>query len=150
MLATFFVTSAHGNMLLITFVGISWAASNWIPYALLGDEISTSERSQDGQKKGGGGGDHDDRTTANAGLIYGIHGLSICFPQILMSLFMGALSMITGTRSALRHDVPIIWTFRAGGVFAFMACFYTTWIEDPEDFTESVDGSNCEEVVLGA
>ncbi|KAJ9268788.1 hypothetical protein DTO212C5_5206 [Paecilomyces variotii] len=39
MLGTFFVTSSIGTVVLFGFVGFSWAASTWIPYAFVGAEV---------------------------------------------------------------------------------------------------------------
>ncbi|KAJ9316415.1 hypothetical protein DTO271D3_3220 [Paecilomyces variotii] len=40
MLGTFFVSSSIGTVVLFGFVGFSWAASAWIPYALVDAEVS--------------------------------------------------------------------------------------------------------------
>ena len=137
MLGTFFVKSASGTVVLFTVVGFSWAVSNWVPYALLGAEISRNagHRVQDGFKADSGVA-NGEKTSADAGLIYGLHGLAICVPQIFMALMMGAVSMYTEPESAEKRHLKIVWTFRAGGIFAFIAMFCTMWVRDLGDSRE--------------
>ncbi|KAJ9411594.1 hypothetical protein DTO045G8_501 [Paecilomyces variotii] len=41
MLGTLFVSFSIGTVVLFGFVGFSWAASAWIPYAFVGAEVSS-------------------------------------------------------------------------------------------------------------
>jgi len=141
MLSTFFVTSASGTAILFTIVGFSWAVSNWIPYALLGAEISQTHRprlnnryNNEAAADSGNGG--REGMAADAGVIYGLHGLAVCLPQIFMALVMGAVSLYTEPGSVAKRNLEIVWTFRAGGIFAFIAMFCTMWVRDLGDIRE--------------
>ncbi|KAF9072613.1 major facilitator superfamily domain-containing protein [Rhodocollybia butyracea] len=52
MLATFFTSSVTGGMVLVTMTGFSWAVTQWVPFALLGEAILT-EPSSVGDEGGG-------------------------------------------------------------------------------------------------
>jgi len=147
MLGTFVVTSASGTVILFTIVGFSWAASNWIPYALLGAEIARNSirhaRGSGYSDDDAGAAQHSAGSSADAGLIYGLHGLAICVPQILMALLMGAVSLHTDRGpTATGRNLQIVWMFRAGGLFAFIAMFCTMWVKDLDEEGRDSSSSN--------
>ena len=147
MLATFVFTSTMGTVFLFSIVGFSWAASVWIPYALLGAEISPCPSQRQGpgpvsvtenchdQEKGhhshGEYGDDVD-VSSQPGLIYGMHNFSICLPQMLVTLGMGVQSMLSADNSNgyNEHDLSVVWVLRLGGCCALVATYLATGIED--------------------
>ncbi|KAI0159058.1 putative sucrose transport protein [Pestalotiopsis sp. NC0098] len=126
MIGTFFVTSPSGNVLLFSMVGISWAVTARVPYSLLGDELSRgSSRWSDDVAEAS---DHQ-------GLVYGLHNLAICLPQILMMALMGLawLSM------PANDDVSgVVWFLRLGGLSAFAAAYTATRL-NAQSVTEEKD-----------
>lgn len=147
MLATFVFTSTIGTVFLFSVVGFSWAASIWIPYVLLGAEISCHpsqqenpasispmERCRDQDK------DHDSCSeysidfdvSGQPGLIYGMHNVSICLPQMLVTFGMGLQSVLSADNS---NDfggkgLSLIWILRLGGCSALVAAYFATGIDD--------------------
>ncbi|KAF4618422.1 hypothetical protein G7Y89_g14880 [Cudoniella acicularis] len=144
MLGTFVVFSSFGSFVLFSIVGISWAASTWIPYALLGAEAShLSELSDDSERSSDYGGIASDEKahvenrndmSTQLGLIYGVHNLSICLPQILMCLGMGLVSLVSDRKSEEKRNkqsFDSVWILRLGGIFALLAMYIATRVEEP-------------------
>lgn len=128
MIGTFFVTSQSGNVLLFSMVGISWAITARVPYSLLGDELSRgSSRWSDDVAEAS---DHQ-------GLVYGLHNLAICLPQIFMMALMGLAWLFMPTND----DVSgVVWFLRLGGLSAFAAAYAATRLNaqsvaEEKDFT---------------
>ncbi|ETS83081.1 hypothetical protein PFICI_04957 [Pestalotiopsis fici W106-1] len=115
MLGTFFITSALGTVLLFSAVGISWAVTSRVPYSLMGDELSrgSSEWSED---------EFDD-VSDHHGLVYGLHNLAICLPQILIMALMGLVWLFTQTDDSTSG---VVWFLRLGGLSAFAAAYFAT------------------------
>ncbi|KAL8895918.1 MAG: hypothetical protein Q9207_007953, partial [Kuettlingeria erythrocarpa] len=130
MLATLIFTSTIGTILLFSLVGVSWAASNWIPFALLGTELSSSscrgpfsdEVFDDGAKHHNPTAIHSDpeNFSTHPGLVYGLHNLSICLPQILVTLGMGIVSMLWDSDSG-EGTLKLAWFLRFGGIFSLVS-----------------------------
>ena len=149
MLGTFVIKSTAGTVLLFGIVGYSWAASVWIPYALLGAEtssplpprqgpglVTTNEDGMDEEKyRGGDGayGDDDNDLSRQSGLIFGVHNFFICLPQILITVGMGVQWTLSGVDKGNgdEQDLDLVWVLRLGGVFALMAMYIATGIREP-------------------
>ncbi|KAF3022068.1 hypothetical protein E8E14_013375 [Neopestalotiopsis sp. 37M] len=116
MLSTFFVTSAFGTVLLFSAIGISWAVTARVPYSLLGHELSRGSTYLGVEDVS----DHQ-------GLIYGVHNLAICLPQILMMAFMGLVWLFTQTNDG---TVGVVWFLRLGGLSAFAAAYFATRLDE--------------------
>jgi solute carrier family 45, member 1/2/4 len=120
MLGTFFVTSAAGTIVLFSIAGVSWAFNSRVPYSLLGDEIyrePTCENNQD--------------LSSSQGLIYGIHNLAICLPQIMM---ISSMVIIWGSTESTDSSFGLVWFLRLGGVSSLVAAYFTTLLNNlPKD-----------------
>ena len=146
MLTASMLTSTSGVILLFSIVGFSWAASVWIPFALLGDQISNNSSTErvatalmamqdhDHEEKIQSGEVHeDDDLSSRPGLIYGMHNFSICLPQILVTLGMSVYSMLSASNSEnpVEQGLYLAWVLRVGGIFGLVAMYLATAIRDP-------------------
>ncbi|KAI4603051.1 hypothetical protein KJ359_005841 [Pestalotiopsis sp. 9143b] len=124
MVGTFFVSSPFGNVLLFSMVGISWAVTARVPYSLLGQELSrgSSRWSDDAAEAS----DHQ-------GLVYGLHNLAICLPQILMMALMGVAWLFMPTNDGISG---VVWFLRLGGLSAFAAAYAATRLKTKPDAEE--------------
>ncbi|KAI4170044.1 MAG: hypothetical protein LQ346_008903 [Caloplaca aetnensis] len=139
MLATLIFTSTIGTILLFSLVGVSWAASNWIPFALLGTELSSSSSRR--QLSDDGSDDeakyhkptdiHSDpeNILTHPGLVYGLHNLFICLPQILVTLGMGIVSVLSDSGGG-EDTLKLAWILRLGGIFALVSMYLATKLDD--------------------
>ncbi|KAH6648861.1 major facilitator superfamily domain-containing protein [Truncatella angustata] len=112
MLSTFFVTSAFGTVLLFSIVGVSWAVTSRVPYTLLAEELSRPSTHW-----------NKEDLSDSKGLIYGIHNLAICLPQILVMCTMGMVWAVTETQDG---SLGIVWFLRLGGVSTMLAAYFAT------------------------
>ncbi|RMJ23185.1 Sucrose transporter [Aspergillus sp. HF37] len=145
MLGTFLTASSLGTIALFGISGFSWAVSAWIPYALLGAETSSSPRSQayelaasteshaDEGKCYDGENRDEGCLSNNVGLVYGIHNLAICVPQILVTLAMAVERMLAGQKAQDQTgpETNLAWVFRFAGVFSLVAMYIARGIREP-------------------
>lgn len=116
MLGTFFVTSATGTVLLFSIVGISWAVTSRMPFSLIGDELSQAPTYW-----------NEEDLSNCQGLIYGLHNLAICLPQMIIMSVMGTVWLLTETKD---DYVQVVWFLRCGGIFALVATYFTTRLDE--------------------
>jgi solute carrier family 45 protein 1/2/4 len=141
MLSMSILSSSTVALVLCSIVGFSWAVSSWIPYALLGAEASVSphfqgygltgfegldaeEKLQDEELRPG-----DGNLANDMGLLYGIHNLAICLPQIFLSLAMGLERMLSHEdhiqgRPGGGPGESLIWIFRIAGAAALVSMYF--------------------------
>jgi solute carrier family 45 protein 1/2/4 len=140
MLLTFFVSSVAWATALIGLVGIPWAVTMWAPFALISAEISKRDAIRRGLIRPAqlGGGDDDtqllaageDDATDQAGVVLGIHNVSISAPQIFSTLAGSLLfSAIQKPRGA-PGDESVVWFFRLSGLVALAAAWLTRRVEE--------------------
>lgn len=142
LLSTLIISSSTGTIALFSVVGFSWASSSWIPFALLGVEISCYNPSpieaanliqtldeMDGEKQGEGE-DEDSVGEDISGLVYGLHNFAICLPQMLMSLAIGIQSLISQSTDEADEKVNTVYVLRIGGCFALIAMYLARGIKD--------------------
>lgn len=142
MIGTFVISSTTGTIVLFACVGLGWAVSAWIPYALIGAEACRIAEYRDSCRSfcrddGSELRDVDDQL----GLIYGLHNLSICLPQILMCFGTGLALVISGAESNKSNGKTLdpVWLLRLGGVLALVAMYVATGIEEPVERTFSTE-----------
>lgn len=143
-LGTFITSSSSATIVLFGIVGFSWAATSWIPYALLGTETTYSPLPQgsrlvvlddsEGDEFKYHDDEHDEHDLSNdAGLVYGIHNFSICLPQMAITLGMGFERIIAGheTKNHANPDSGLVAVFRLAGMFALVAMYIAQGIQGP-------------------
>lgn len=120
MFTTFFVTSQTGAIVLVAFVGLSWAFTLWAPFAIIGAEIAARRRTL---------GEEDwERSSADgAGAIMGLHNTAISAPQILAAL---VCSVIFSIIQATESQGGTAWVLRAGGCATLVAAYLTSTMKD--------------------
>ena len=117
--ALVFLTSITSNFsvatALISLNGISWATSNWIPFALIGR--LTAEGNSDQSLKLRTAALYPDSGEESGGSITGLHNIAISAPQILAAAICALI--LWAARQADSQD-GAGWVLRAGG-FAYLA-----------------------------
>lgn len=115
MFLTFMVNSRVSGMILIASVGVSWAATLWVPYCLLGVAIRRQQRFEQDDD---GLGDPD---SPQAGAIMGFHNACISAPQIFSALACSIIfALLSGTENSA------VWALRLGGCWTVVAA-YLSW-----------------------
>jgi len=154
MLSTFWVDDVFAATLVIALVGIPWAIEMWVPFALIGEYISSSEDKSITAAAAGHTHTHEPPTTSitqqavdpsnefNAGIILGVHNMYIVFPQfavaIISSLIFAIVHSTTGSPPVGdEFEGGVVWVLRFGGVMALFAAISSRWIEEEQiDKTE--------------
>lgn len=115
MLSTPFISTIRSATVLICLIGFPWAITIWIPYALIGIELSRSRSATQ----------HDDLHQGDAGAVLGVHNAAIALPQILVTLSASALFYALGA-DGLR------WIIASGGVAALAAAWMCMGVREPD------------------
>jgi solute carrier family 45, member 1/2/4 len=139
MLLTFFVSSVAWATALIGLVGIPWAVTMWAPFALISAEISKRDAIRRGLLRPAQPDDDDDAqllaageddAADQAGVVLGIHNVSISAPQVVSTLAGSLLfSAIQKPRGA-PGDESVVWFFRLSGLVALAAAWLTRRVEE--------------------
>ncbi len=124
MALTFIITTPTGATVLVAFVGLSWALSQWAPFALISAEISKRETAA--RRSGRGGAAREDQ----AGVILGLHNVAIAAPQIIATLVSSAIFKGVQKERGVAGDESVGWVLRFGGVAALVAAYMTSRIEE--------------------
>ena len=128
MWATLFTSTPKSATVLVALVGLSWALSLWAPFALISAEVSKRDAErrrnfQRGRTTHSEGGDQ-------AGIILGIHNVSISAPQILATLISSVVFKSLQKPRGVVGDDSVGWVLRVGGAFALVAAYMTSRIEE--------------------
>ena len=152
MALTFFVTSIAGATALVGLVGLAWALSLWAPFALISAEISKHDadarvrrRRRDVYRANNGDNSYDNDDDAKggedqAGVILGLHNVSIASPQIIATLVSSAIFRVAQKPRGTAGDNSVAWVLRFGGCAALVAAYMTTRIAEERDEGKENDG----------
>lgn len=140
---TFWVRSTRAATILVAFIGIPWALTNWAPFALIAAEISKRDAIRRRQIPAPATADGDllahgqdpAQGADQAGVILGIHNVSIAAPQVIATLVSSAIFKALQKPRGTPGDDSVAWVLRFGGCAAIIAAYLTTKIteEDPEE-----------------
>ncbi|KAE9992805.1 hypothetical protein EG327_007729 [Venturia inaequalis] len=118
MFSTIFVNSQTTAIVLAAFVGVSWAGTLWIPFALIGKDLAArnelNARVLDGEL--------EPAQQDQAGAIMGLHNSAISAPQILAALTSGIILWLV-PRDGLG------WVMRFGGCSSLAAAWFSSKME---------------------
>lgn len=150
MICTEFVTSVNAATVLIGLAGITWAMTLWAPYAIISAEISRRDALARAQAR-----PHLSIPRAHeesgetyeevdqAGVIMGIHNMSIAAPQIIANIGSSLIFKIWQKPRGTPGDHSISIVLALGGLFALVAAFFVLNIT--EDVNASTDNGTDEE-----
>jgi solute carrier family 45, member 1/2/4 len=119
--STAFVSSYIAGLVLLSLVGASWAITIWVPFVLIGYDVtrlSNIDEYEIENLMGNGAGRSGEGPQDRIGGIMGLHNMAISLPQILSALIISALFY---TLPLLGLTDVIGWVIRAGSVASFGA-----------------------------
>lgn len=130
---TFLAKTATSATVLIGFIGIPWAMTNWAPFALIAAEISKRDSirrgltrpppTRDGELLAHGEDPSDGAD--QAGVVLGIHNVAIAAPQVIATLVSSAIFKALQKPKGSVGDDSVAWVLRFGGVAALIAAWMT-------------------------
>jgi solute carrier family 45 protein 1/2/4 len=143
--ATFFVKDAKSAIILVGAIGVPWAMTNWAPFALIAGEISKRENIRRGliepppTREGEmlARGEDPSEGADQAGVVLGIHNVSIAAPQVIATLASSVIFKFLQKPRGTMGDESVAWVLRLGGLAALCAAYMTTRVkEDADEYVE--------------
>ncbi|KAF2720593.1 MFS general substrate transporter [Polychaeton citri CBS 116435] len=126
---TFAVKTTLSATILAAFVGIPWAVTNWVPFALIAAEISRRDVERQQLRRAS----HistveslaDTGVADKAGVVLGIHNVAIAAPQVIATLVSSLIFRFLQRPRGSMGDNSVAWVLRFGGVCALIAAWMT-------------------------
>jgi solute carrier family 45 protein 1/2/4 len=122
MFSTIFISSQVSATILVALVGISWAFTLWVPFAIIGREVASRQERNAKVLEGELGPAQQDQ----AGAIMGLHNCAISAPQILAALACGFIFWLA---PKLGSQDGIGWVLRFGGCGGLIAAWLAAKIK---------------------
>jgi solute carrier family 45 protein 1/2/4 len=133
MFSTLIVRSIGAATALIGVVGISWALTLWAPFAIISAEVSKRDALRRARiNNSSSPGAPEDQ----AGVILGIHNMSIAAPQIIATLASSAVFHFMQKPRGTPGDHSFSVVLAGGGVSTLVAAFLTSRIRDEVELPE--------------
>lgn len=136
MLSTFFISTTTAASIMTGIIGIPWAITSWAPWAFIAGEIGQ----QDADQSTSNSGRHDEESTeggdagiaGQAGIVLGLHNVFISLPQIVSSLFSGAVFEVLQKPRGEPWDESVAWVMRFGGCVTLVAGYLTVALREQQ------------------
>lgn len=132
MFSTLIVRSIGGATTLIGIVGVSWALTLWAPFAIISAEVSKLEEVRRQRNV------LDDGTADQAGVILGIHNMSVAAPQILATIGSSIIFRFLQKPRGVPGDRSMSVVLACGGIFTLVAAYLTSRIKDEIEVPEGM------------
>jgi solute carrier family 45 protein 1/2/4 len=142
MFSTLIVRSVGAATALIGITGISWALTLWAPFAIISAEVSKRDAVRRSRNSLSG---PDDGSDDQAGVILGIHNMSVASPQILATLGSSLLFKFLQKPRGTPGDRSIAVVLACGGLSTLVAVFLTSRIKDEVELPEGMAAEQGEE-----
>lgn len=142
MFSTLIVRSVGAATALIGITGISWALTLWAPFAIISAEVSKRDAVRRSRNSLSG---PDDSSDDQAGVILGIHNMSVASPQILATLGSSLLFRFLQKPRGTPGDRSIAVVLACGGLSTLVAVFLTSRIKDEVELPEGMAAEQGEE-----
>lgn len=130
---TFAVHTTRQATVLVAFLGIPWALTNWAPFAIIAAEIGKRDAirrhkirpppTEDGQLLASG--EDPAQGADQAGVVLGIHNVAIAAPQVIATLVSSAIFKALQKPRGSVGDDSVAWVLRFGGLAALVAAYFT-------------------------
>lgn len=135
---------------LIGILGISWAVSLWVPFAIISEEVSRRDSIRRALNRGAcdldSGSCHASKDDDQAGVILGIHNMAIAIPQIISTVESSIIFKFLQKPRGTPGDRSFGVVLAVGGLSTLIAAWLVSRMEDKIDFpngsedcTEEVD-----------
>jgi solute carrier family 45 protein 1/2/4 len=131
MWATLLARSVTLATILIALVGVPWAVTMWAPFALISAEISKRDAIRRGvirpppTTEGALLAANEDDAADQAGVVLGIHNVSVSAPQVIATLVGSLLFKWLQKPRGEPGDDSVAWFMRLGGLCAIAAAYWT-------------------------
>ncbi|KAI9721519.1 MAG: hypothetical protein M1812_002281 [Candelaria pacifica] len=121
---TLIVRTTVAATALVGLVGVTWALTNWAPFALISAEISKRDAIRRGQLRDPDA-IIDENCEDQAGIVLGLHNVAIAAPQIIATLGSSVIFRLLQKPRGSTGDHSVGWVLRIGGLAALIAAYMT-------------------------
>ncbi|KAI8892975.1 major facilitator superfamily domain-containing protein [Globomyces pollinis-pini] len=111
LMCTLFVGGTGVVVSVVGLMGISWAIALWVPFTLIGKQLSTPQEYTTIEDP------NAHHATLNSGIILGIHNMYICLPQFISTLINMVIFSIVSVDA-------FGWVIRISGISSILAALY--------------------------
>ncbi|KAF2404550.1 hypothetical protein EJ06DRAFT_469817 [Trichodelitschia bisporula] len=139
---TFVVRGVGSASFLVALIGIPWAVTQWVPFALISAEISRRDAirrgrlrappTRDGALLAAG----EDDAADQAGVVLGIHNVAISAPQVIATLISSVIFKVLQKPRGVPGDESVAWCLRFGGLCAIGAAYLASRVGSAEEDEE--------------
>jgi solute carrier family 45, member 1/2/4 len=119
-------------------VGIPWAMTLWAPFAIISAEISRRDALRRQQQSAREVIDSGDGNGDQAGVILGIHNVSIAAPQVIATLGSSFIFRLLQKPRGTPGDISMPVVFAVGGIFAAIAAFMASRLAEEKDNSHEI------------
>jgi solute carrier family 45 protein 1/2/4 len=102
-------SSTMVGVFMIAIAGFSWGVTQWVPYAIIGEEVTTHQTNDSSVRRGDDGG----WSVIQGGKIMGMHNSAISVPQIIAAVVSSAIFWIA---QALGKENAMAWIIGWSGI----------------------------------
>jgi solute carrier family 45 protein 1/2/4 len=114
-------------------VGIPWAMTLWAPFAIISAEISKRDALRRQQQSAREVIDPGDDNGDQAGVILGIHNVSIAAPQVIATLGSSFIFRLLQKPRGTPGDRSMPVVFAVGGIFAAIGALMASRLAEEKD-----------------
>jgi solute carrier family 45, member 1/2/4 len=114
-------------------VGIPWALTLWAPFAIISAEVSKRDALRRQQQSAREVLDPGDDNGDQAGVILGIHNVSIAAPQVIATLGSSFIFRLLQKPRGTPGDKSMPVVFAVGGIFAAIGAFMASRLAEEKD-----------------
>lgn len=106
------------GILMVAVAGFSWGVTQWVPYAIIGEEVATHQINDSSVR----GGEDEDWSLIQSGRIMGIHNSAISVPQVIAAIVSSMIFIIAQALGRENGMAWIIgWSGLPGAIAAWLA-----------------------------
>lgn len=120
--STIFVASTSAGVVLVAITGLSWAVTQWVPFALISTEISSHQYPQKvSSLLGAEEAAFEEIGGMESGVMLGLHNAAMSLPQILSALMSSTIFWIA--RRANTEEDAVGWVLRCSAGASLVAAW---------------------------
>jgi solute carrier family 45 protein 1/2/4 len=139
MMSTLFIrTTTVATIVVSGLVGIPWAMTLWAPFAIISAEISQRDAARRANQSAREVIDPGDDAGDQAGVILGIHNVSIAAPQVIATLGSSIVFRFLQKPRGTPGDRSMPAVFAIGGIFALIAAFMASRLQEEKEAPQEV------------
>lgn len=136
MISALFIRTPTIGTIVVGVAGIPWAMTMWAPFAIIAAEISARDAARRSSRASGSILDGSDDSGDQAGVILGIHNMSIASPQVLATLGSSVIFRALQKPRGTPGDFSMGVVFAVGGFFALIAAFIASRLTEGKPVTK--------------